>query len=271
MVGPKTPTIPMHPDDIYAPTPLGETELRGSATRLSTAQIDVLVRLDGILTVGQLSAGLQPDQRAAFTQVLESLRGQKLIQLVKPDPFTLQWNADVVQLTRAVGQADVDAGLSSLQRAGFYVQIARGRGAARQAPPGGRPSVVVIEDDAALASFTSTLLTLSGFDVRQAGTREQVVAQIRRPPIPDLILLDVVLPDTDGFDILQRVRQHPQLKDVPVIMLTGKATREAVLKGMTGGADGYITKPFEPEALLRAIRTVLGQPEPPAGAAWKMP
>jgi two-component system, OmpR family, response regulator len=261
----------MHPDDIYAPTPMGETELRGSATRLSTAHIDVLVRLDGILTVGQLSAGLQPDQRAAFSQVLESLRSQKLIQLVKPDPFTLQWNADVVQLTRAVGQADVDAGLSSLQRAGFYVQIARGRGTARQAQSGGRPSVVVIEDDAALASFTSTLLTLSGFDVRQAGTREQVVAQIRRPPIPDLILLDVVLPDTDGFDILQRVRQHPQLKDVPVIMLTGKATREAVLKGMTGGADGYITKPFEPEALLRAIRTVLGQPEPPAGAAWKMP
>ena len=130
--------------------------------------------------------------------------------------------------------------------------------------------VVVVEDDAALASFISTLLTLSGFDVRQAGTREEVVAQIRRPPIPGLMLLDVVLPDTDGFDILQRVRQHPQLKDVPVIMLTGKATREAVLKGMTGGADGYITKPFEPESLLRAIRTVLGLPEPPPGVAWQM-
>jgi len=58
------------------------------------------------------------------------------------------------------------------------------------------------------------------------------------------------------------------LKDVPVIMLTGKATREAVLKGIAGGADGYITKPFEPDALLRAVRTVLGLPEEdPGGGA----
>lgn len=260
----------MQPDDTYAPSPHGETELRGSATRLTTAQLDVLVRLDGILTVAQLTAGMAPDQRAAFTAVLRGLENQRLIRRVEPDPFTVQWNADLAQLTRSVGQADVDAGLSSLQRAGFYVQIARGRAQAR-VPAGGRMTVVVIEDDAQLASFTSTLLSLSGFDVRQAGTREQVVAQIRKPPIPGLILLDVVLPDTDGFDILQRVRAHPQLKDVPVIMLTGKATREAVLKGMTGGADGYITKPFEPDALLRAIRTVLGLPEPPPGASWQMP
>lgn len=264
-----TAEIPMQTEAIYAPTPLGETELRGSATRLGTAQIDVLVRLDGILSVEQLTAGMPPEQSAAFAAVLRDLLRQALIHRVEPDPFTLQWNADVAQLTRSVGQAEVDAGLSSLQRAGFYVQIAKGRASAPPAGAGRMP-VVVVEDDAALASFISTLLTLSGFDVRQAGTREEVVAQIRRPPIPGLMLLDVVLPDTDGFDILKRVRQHPQLKDVPVIMLTGKATREAVLKGMTGGADGYITKPFEPESLLRAIRTVLGVQEPPPGVAWQM-
>ena len=260
----------MNTEDIYAPTPLGETELRGAATRLGTAQIDVLVRLDGQLTLGQLMAGMSADQRASFTSVFRGLLDQRLVHRVELDAFTLQWNADVAQLTRKVGQAEVDAGLSSLQRAGFYVQIARGRATAHRTQGGGRPAAIVIEDDAALASFTATLLSLSGFDVRQAGSRDQVVAEIRRPPIPDLILLDVVLPDTDGFDILKRVRQHPQLKDVPVIMLTGKATREAVLKGMTGGADGYITKPFEPDALLRAIRTVLGYPEPPPGASWQV-
>lgn len=259
----------MHPAETYTLTPLGESELRGSATRLTTAQIDVLVRLDGILTLEQLTSGMPPPRRAAFTAVLRELQRQSLIRRVEPDPFTVQWNADVAQLTRSVGQAEVDVGLASLQRAGFYVQIARGRAPA-QSTGGGRMPVMVVEDDAALASFIATLLTLSGFDVRQAGTREEVVAQIRRPPIPGLMLLDVVLPDADGFDILQRVRQHPQLKDVPVIMLTGKATREAVLKGMTGGADGYITKPFEPESLLHAIRTVLGVPEPPPGAAWQL-
>jgi two-component system OmpR family response regulator len=261
----------MHNDETYALTPLGESELRGSSTRLSTAKIDVLVRLDGHLTLEQLMAGMSPEQRASFASVFRDLRDEHLIRRVESDPFTLQWNADVAQLVRTVGQADVDAGLSSLKRTGFYVQIARGRETARRARTGPRMTVVVIEDDAALASFTATLLSLSGFDVRQAGTREQVVAEIRRPPIPDLILLDVVLPDTDGFDILKRVRQHPQLQDVPVIMLTGKATREAVLKGMTAGADGYITKPFEPDSLLRAIRTVLGLPEPTGGGGpWHL-
>jgi CheY-like chemotaxis protein len=56
-------------------------------------------------------------------------------------------------------------------------------------------------------------------------------------------------------------RKHPVLQEVPVIMLTGKATREAVLKGIAAGADGYITKPFEPHSLLRAVRAVLGLPE----------
>ncbi|MFL6692386.1 MAG: response regulator transcription factor [Ramlibacter sp.] len=125
--------------------------------------------------------------------------------------------------------------------------------------------MVVVEDDPQLASFTATLLSLSGFAVRKAGNRAEVVNEIRRPPRPDLILLDVVLPDADGFDILARLRQHPVLKDVPVIMLTGKATREAVLRGIATGADGYITKPFEPHALLRAVRTVLGLPDEPAG------
>lgn len=261
----------MHPDETYALTPLGESELRGSSTRLTTAHIDVLVRLDGNLTLDQLMSGMSPAERASFTHVFRDLRDARLISRVEPDPFTSQWNSDMAQLTRAVGLADVDAGLASLQRAGFYVQIAKGRGTPRKLPPGGRHSVVLVEDDQALARFTATLLSLSGFDVRQAGTRAEVVAEIRRPPIPDLILLDVMLPDTDGFAILLRVRQHPILRDVPVIMLTGKATREAVLKGMSDGADGYITKPFEPHALLRAIRTVLGLPQPADAGPWSGP
>ena len=61
-----------------------------------------------------------------------------------------------------------------------------------------------------------------------------------------------------GYYVLLRLRQHPALKNVPVIMLTGKATREAVLKGLAGGADGYVTKPFEADALMHVVRTVLG-------------
>jgi DNA-binding response OmpR family regulator len=67
-----------------------------------------------------------------------------------------------------------------------------------------------------------------------------------------------MLPDIDGFDILLKMRQHAALKTVPVIMVTSKATREAVLTGLARGADGYITKPVEPDTLMKAIRAVLG-------------
>ncbi|GAB3661559.1 response regulator [Ramlibacter alkalitolerans] len=256
----------MENNDIYALTPLGEGELRSSATRLTAAEIDVLVRLDGMLTVGQILASLAPEARAGFDAVFRSLLQRRLVTLVELDPFTRTWNAQVEMLTQAVRPAQADAGLAALQRSGFYVQIARERSKQHPAHPGRPLTAVVVEDDAALGMFTRTLLNLSGFEVRNAHNRAEVVAEIRRPPVPDLILLDVMLPDADGFDILQRVRQHSVLKDVPVIMLTGKATREAVLKGIAGGADGYITKPFEPESLLRAVRTVLGLPEEDPGA-----
>jgi CheY-like chemotaxis protein len=265
----------MQNEDIYGLTPLGESELRSSATRLSPAEIDVLVRLDGTLTVGQVLASLEPAARASFDAVFRNLLDRRLVKAVELDPFTRTWNAQVEMLTQAVKPAQADAGLAALQRSGFYVQIARERTKLPPPHPGRPLTAIVVEDDAALGMFTRTLLNLSGFEVRNAHNRAEVVAEIRRPPIPDLILLDVMLPDADGFDILQRVRQHPALKDVPVIMLTGKATREAVLKGIAGGADGYITKPFEPDSLLRAVRTVLGLPEEDPGAAntgaWSSP
>jgi DNA-binding response OmpR family regulator len=94
---------------------------------------------------------------------------------------------------------------------------------------------------------------------RVAGNRQQVLDEFRKPPVPDLVLLDVVLPDINGFEVLASLRRHPSFRQVPVIMLTGKATREAVLQGLAGGADGYVTKPFEPEALMNAVHTVLGK------------
>jgi len=75
---------------------------------------------------------------------------------------------------------------------------------------------------------------------------------------PDLLLLDVGLGDVNGFDILGKVRHHPAFAGTAIVMLTGHATREAVLKGLAGGADGYITKPVEPDTLMKAIRAVLG-------------
>ena len=158
--------------------------------------------------------------------------------------------------------AEAAAGVSSLQHKGYYVRIARRPGEAQPAQStqdqGRQRSVLVIEDEVHLAKLLGTCLRLEGFVPRAAGDRETILAELRKPEPLDLVLLDVVLPDVDGFDVLASMRRHPRFKSVPVIMLTAKATREAVLRGLLCGADGYITKPFEPDVLVTAVKSVLG-------------
>ena len=106
-----------------------------------------------------------------------------------------------------------------------------------------------------------TRATRRGFDTRVAANRAEVLEALRRAPVPDLVLLDVMLPDADGFNILEKLHAHPAFREVAVIMLTAKATRESVLRGLSGGAAGYITKPFEVDVLMKAVHAVLGMPE----------
>jgi two-component system OmpR family response regulator len=119
----------------------------------------------------------------------------------------------------------------------------------------------VVEDDPDLAKLLKTYLKLEGIETVVAANRAEVGEALRRPSVPDLVLLDVQLPDLDGFDVLLRIRAHPLLRLVPVIMLTGEATRAAVLKGLHGGADGYVTKPFQIDVVIKAVQTVLGPAE----------
>jgi len=102
------------------------------------------------------------------------------------------------------------------------------------------------------------VLGSAGFHVRTARNRSEVNGEINKAPLPDLILLDVTLPDADGFQILERVRGHPKLARMPVILMTAKAEVADVARGLALAADGYVTKPFKITALLSAVGTVLG-------------
>lgn len=248
----------MHYNDVYAVTPEGGQELRSSATTIPLPEVELLVRLNGILTLAQIRRGMSADAAATFDKTLYMLVSKGFVALVQPDPFaaSMKFGFSPMALTEAVAEADACA--ESLKTSHFYVRIARKREPPRVRAAGERLSVILIDDEPQLAKFLSHYLTFEGFDVRVAGCRAEIVAEIRKPPIPDLVLLDVMMPDADGFDILLRIRSHPALKDVPVIMLTAKASREAVLKGLAGGADGYLTKPVETESLLQAVRTVVG-------------
>jgi CheY-like chemotaxis protein len=257
-------------DQVFHVTPAGQAELGGGMTHLSDTELVLLVRLDGRLPLAQIRKGMADVPTEAFAAAFQSLLDQRLLCPVAQDGFDLQLQSHLNSFSAAIG-VDADAGVVSLRRAGYFVGIARQRAnAASTRRPDAALSAVVVEDEPVLAKFVKSYLAFDGIQVRVAGNRAEISAELSRRPVPDLLLLDVMLPDADGFDILRRVRAHPVLKDVPVIMLTGKATREAVLQGMEAGADGYVTKPFEAEALMRAVRTVLDLPaaDAPTADPW---
>ena len=153
---------------------------------------------------------------------------------------------------------EVAAGTTELLRTGYYITIARK--ALKVAPlrHDGRYSILCIDDDKELLGILAKKLSLDGYVIRTAFDRQTIVAELQKLPPPHLILLDVRLPDISGFDLLQKLRQHPRLSSIPVIMLTGHVDPASVLHGMANGADGYVSKPFQFEALGTAIETVLG-------------
>lgn len=119
------------------------------------------------------------------------------------------------------------------------------------------PQLLMIEDDLRLAQMVSEYLTQSGFAVTHAGTGAGGLAQVQERA-PDLVILDLMLPDTDGLDVCRRIRALPgTMAKVPVLMLTAKGDPMDRIIGLELGADDYLPKPFEPRELLARIRAVL--------------
>lgn len=142
-------------------------------------------------------------------------------------------------------------------RTGFYVAMAR-RPRERVVPRNGnRHNVLVIEDDEALLKLVGEVLSKAGFLTRFARNRSEINSEFNHLPLPDLVLLDVTLPDTDGFSILERIRGNQKITRMPVILMTGKSEVTDIARGLSLGADGYVTKPFKISGLVAAVHTVL--------------
>lgn len=118
--------------------------------------------------------------------------------------------------------------------------------------------VLIVDDDEDTAALIEKVLHTLGCQTRLAHNRQEIVEGLRATPLPQIVLLDVMMPDVNGFDVLNRIRQHHALRDLPVLMLTALGERKDVARGLMLGADGYITKPVLPSVLLQAIEAVLG-------------
>lgn len=120
-------------------------------------------------------------------------------------------------------------------------------------------SILVVDDDPAIRKILSQSLEMEGFVIYQASDGEEALEAIDSTS-PDLVILDVMMPKMNGFDVLKSVRSSPTTADLPVVMLTARSSQEDVWEGWREGVDYYMTKPFDIEELLRFVERIFTEP-----------
>lgn len=116
--------------------------------------------------------------------------------------------------------------------------------------------ILVVEDERDIAALLAYHLTKEGYRVRTVGSGTEALEQVRVER-PDLLLLDLMLPESSGYEVLEDLRREPELADVPVVVLTARRDEYDRIRGLELGADDYVTKPFNPQELMLRIGAVL--------------
>ena len=121
--------------------------------------------------------------------------------------------------------------------------------------------ILVVEDEADLAELVSFNLEQAGYSVRTAGDGQTALSLITEDP-PDLVVLDIMLPDLSGIEVCRRIRQNPDTKRLPVVMLTARGEEVDRVIGFEVGADDYVVKPFSPRELILRVGAILRRATP---------
>jgi two-component system KDP operon response regulator KdpE len=125
--------------------------------------------------------------------------------------------------------------------------------------PGGReggPMVLIVDDDPRLREFVRVNLELEGYTVREASSADEGLAALEETP-PALILLDVMMPEVDGWEMLRRVQERHGVGSIPVIMFSGKVDEQSLAEAANRGAQAFVGKPFDPQQLIESTKQLL--------------
>ena len=128
--------------------------------------------------------------------------------------------------------------------------------AATDSASGARPLALVVEDEAALLTMLRYNLEKQGFRVEEAGDGQEALTRLSELT-PDIVLLDWMLPSMSGIEVCRQIRRRPSTRDLPIIMVTARTEDHDTVRGLNTGADDYITKPFNVEALVARMRALL--------------
>ncbi|RUR35297.1 response regulator [Vreelandella populi] len=122
-------------------------------------------------------------------------------------------------------------------------------------------TILIVEDEEDIAFLLRFILERNGYHVEHAEDGRQALERVdpgsSSSQVPDLVLLDIMLPYHDGLEVLARLRAQPAWAEVPVLMLTAKAREADIVRALELGADDYVTKPFQPDELLARLRRFL--------------
>jgi len=256
------------PDVIYTRTETGERAMRGQAGQVAPDLVRVLALVSGDTHFDLVKKRAIRMPEAELLGVLDRLVAQGLISSRGSDEaedldFTSHFSKapDSVKLSEAEKKQialQATDGHDILTKTGSFTQLSGSGPLTSLGKAWTEITVLIIEDDEIQARFAQNIIMKAGFKQRHAATREEIVGELNKLPMPDCMLLDIELPGTNGFDILARLRQHPKLKHLPVIMLTALASQQDVFKGLSLGANAYISKPYKKQTLVDTIVKTLG-------------
>ena len=129
--------------------------------------------------------------------------------------------------------------------------------------------VLIVDDDPDIQRLVSYNLAQAGFEVVSAASGSGALAAAEKQP-PDLIILDIMLPDLDGLEVCRRIRQHENLRRVPIIMLTARTQEMDRVVGFELGADDYVPKPFSPRELVLRVKSIFRRVSSDEGTSLKV-
>ena len=215
-----------------------------------------LIRL-GCIESADAPSPVDPVKLAPFavpSDVRPDTGAQKLQAWAMDTAAFAAFDPKAMEQTTRMATIEAKSMTAALGRDGAFIDTSM-----HEAPQARRSfSILVVEDEPSQAAVLKRLMEREGHTARLAANRAQILEALNQLPLPELILLDVELPDTNGFHVLEKVRAHAVLKSIPVVMVTGRAAQEDVAKGVMLGANGYVTKPYRPPVLIGAVNRALG-------------
>jgi two-component system, OmpR family, phosphate regulon response regulator PhoB len=124
-----------------------------------------------------------------------------------------------------------------------------------------KPSVLIVEDEAAIAELLVWTFGNDGYDVRQTGDGDEALVMVQEQ-LPDIVILDWMIENVSGIEICRRLRKQNDSASLPIVMLTARGEEDDRIRGLKTGADDYVTKPFSPKELLARAEAVLRRSRP---------